>query len=547
MRLTRPAPHLIAAIGLACALTAMWVLGDRANLARLMLPDTDDLMRLQQVRDWIAGQAFGDLTQYRLADGVAMHWSRIPDLPLAGLILALRPLLGQHAAEVAAVIAWPALKFAALLAIVPAIAARLSEGARWPALILAAVAYPVTGLFAPGRIDHHALQVLLVLVQVWALVRPPSFRVGLVAGLAAATGAAIGLETAPFALVIGVFAVWAGGPLQRGFGIGLAGGLLLSLQTIGGGATCDTVAPLANSVMLGGVAMVATASLGRARWVLLAASAALLVLAFRSDLLACAAGPYGAVDPLLQRLWLSRVQEAQPLLALVPLDILRFAGLLIAGIVAGAWCAWRRRGPWIVLLSFQLASLGVTLIQLRGDYVGAILAVVPIATLLAEARAANHVARTLALWLGGAGLVYPLAASAFASPPVSSTQGCSLGAVTDTLARLPTGRVMAPIDFGAAIVAGTPHTAIAAPYHRSNAANAAMYRFYLGDPAAAQRIATRWRADYVLACPGALSVAPPAGSIGAGARPAWLHPLIRINAVSILAVDRRLLDTAAPR
>ena len=46
---------------------------------------TDDAMRLVEVRDLLAGQGWFDLTQYRLSPpgGVAMHWSRLVDVPLA--------------------------------------------------------------------------------------------------------------------------------------------------------------------------------------------------------------------------------------------------------------------------------------------------------------------------------------------------------------------------------------------------------------------------------------------------------------------------------
>src|ERR1700752_4875323 len=51
---------------------------------------TDDAMRLVDVRDFLAGQSWFDLTQHRLSppEGVAMHWSRLIDLPLAMLIRA---------------------------------------------------------------------------------------------------------------------------------------------------------------------------------------------------------------------------------------------------------------------------------------------------------------------------------------------------------------------------------------------------------------------------------------------------------------------------
>ena len=59
---------------------------------------TDDAMRLVEVRDFLAGQGWFDLTQYRLSppDGVPMHWSRLIDLPLAALIGALTPPLGPE-------------------------------------------------------------------------------------------------------------------------------------------------------------------------------------------------------------------------------------------------------------------------------------------------------------------------------------------------------------------------------------------------------------------------------------------------------------------
>ncbi len=44
---------------------------------------TDDAMRLVEVRDFMAGQSWFDLTQYRLdpPNGVVTHWSRLIDLP----------------------------------------------------------------------------------------------------------------------------------------------------------------------------------------------------------------------------------------------------------------------------------------------------------------------------------------------------------------------------------------------------------------------------------------------------------------------------------
>src|SRR6185436_10904859 len=70
---------------------------------------TDDAMRLVEVRDFLAGQGWFDLTQYRLAPpGLPMHWSRLIDLPLAALIGLGKTVLPAALAERLVLIVWPA-------------------------------------------------------------------------------------------------------------------------------------------------------------------------------------------------------------------------------------------------------------------------------------------------------------------------------------------------------------------------------------------------------------------------------------------------------
>src|SRR5260370_17505466 len=69
---------------------------------------TDDAMRLVEVRDLIAGQAWFDLAQHRLdPPGVSMHWSPVVDSPLAALILPPRPLACAAPAAAAPLTPWP--------------------------------------------------------------------------------------------------------------------------------------------------------------------------------------------------------------------------------------------------------------------------------------------------------------------------------------------------------------------------------------------------------------------------------------------------------
>src|ERR1700677_4708803 len=53
------------------------------------LPDPDDYMYLDQVLDWIKGQGWFDNIQHRLDSpaGGPIHFSRLPQIPMAALIL----------------------------------------------------------------------------------------------------------------------------------------------------------------------------------------------------------------------------------------------------------------------------------------------------------------------------------------------------------------------------------------------------------------------------------------------------------------------------
>ena len=94
------------------------VMGSKApGLFAGVFPDTDDLLRLQQVRDLIAGQAWYNVDQGRLLtpEGGALHWSRIPDIFLFTLISLFTPLFGVETAEYIAALIWPLLLLALLL------------------------------------------------------------------------------------------------------------------------------------------------------------------------------------------------------------------------------------------------------------------------------------------------------------------------------------------------------------------------------------------------------------------------------------------------
>lgn len=551
-------------MAIALSLSLVWVMRDFAALSQLHLPDTDDVVRLQQIRDWIAGQPFADLDQYRLGlTGLEMHWSRLPDLIPAAFILSLTPLLGHHGAEVAAVSLWPASLFVAALLLTGSIARRVGVSAP-VAMIVAALAYPASSLFLPGRIDHHGLQLVLVLAVASGVLARADWRSGALAGFAAAAGLAIGMESAPLlALGTGLFTLrWvAFGAMERermlGHGLALSGGLALAamlLRTGGWGyPACDSFgAPLWRAAQVAAALPVllalATPGLATVRTRL---AAAVLIGGAGSALAlwlspACLR-PYGAVDPLLARLWLRNVGEAQPLLFASWSEMLGYGGLLLVGLCASAFMWWRTRAPgWPVLLAFQLASLALALVQLRGAYTGAMLAAPALAGVIALARA-HGVVRLAAAWIASAGFVYPMLGAAIA--PVTSAPSaarCDAGPALDLLATLPRGRLAAPIDFGARALAATPQQVLAAPYHRNSDGNRAVYRLLLLPPDRAAAYAARIDLAYLVDCPGAYPELgdPPHGSLLARLRsgdpPGWLRPLPGPEgAMTVHAVNRR--------
>ncbi|MFW2853241.1 hypothetical protein ACM61V_15160 [Sphingomonas sp. TX0543] len=539
------------ALLLAVAIGAAQVWRGWADLSALRLPDSDDMMRLQQIRDWLGGQRFGDVAQYRLGlSGVAMHWSRLDDLIPAAIIRELAPLAGRHWAEVCAVIAWPTILLAAAIWLIGQIAETVGGNeAGWRAMILALAAHPASSLFVPGRIDHHNLQMVMILVVALVLVQPATFRCGIAAGIAAGLSFVVGMETAPLlAAATGLIVIewiWRGNESQRrrllGFGLGLGGataaGALFFSTGDWGMPACDGFTALvarAAGTIAALTTVIGMTRSSSARWRALIATMGGSVLLYTMIVTApqCLS-PYGNVDPLLRHLWLSRVGEAIPLAAASPVLSISYAGLMIAGIVAGAWLTLRTRSRgWGTLLALQLFALAVTFVQIRGAYPGALLALPALASVIAIATRHGRVALA-ASWIAATGIFYPLAAAALPAPPApAKTAGgdCASTALMAALNTAPVGLVMAPIDTGGPAIATTHHRLVAGAYHRNNPGNLAMYRFYLGTPGHALSEARRLKLDYVIACDG-LGIRPPSTSLGAmlagGRNPDWLKPISR--------------------
>lgn len=575
---------LCAAVAFALAVPAI-----RSSVFDAM--STDDAMRLVEVRDLIAGQGWFDLIQHRLdPPGLAMHWSRIVDAPLAGFILLLRPLLGSHGAEVATLMLWPTTLLGAALFLAAAIGRRMVDGihqhtVQIAAIVLAALAAPALIHFRTGAIDHHNAQMVLLLSFLFLLsgIERSCVDAGL-AGLSATLSLAIGLEMLPTIATACVatfgLLIWRGKEvsLQLGvFGATLTGSsallAVLLLPPHGFGApVCDAFgAPFLLLIAGGGASLVIVAGVDRwhsslpVRMAAAAISGAILLVAFFRLFPGCIASPYAAVDPLVTSVWLDHVAETMSLptmLQLEPQKILGFYGFPVLTLVLAAM-AMMRTAPrfqfcWIVAIATLAALVGTSFWEMRGAAAATIVAAPILSASLASLWSVRESGRKLliaALILSPAsfaagGLVARPLIDRVVQPKWTmavqdATSSCRAISSLVPLAQLARGRVMAPIDLGPGILAATDHSVFAAPYHRNNDGNRAMLNVMMADPEAARQMLANRRVDYIVICAGSLEqadfvrLAPDglAARLGRGELPEFLQP-VELHPVSQLAAWR---------
>ena len=536
---------------------------------------TDDAMRLVEVRDWIGGQGWFDLFQYRLdPPGTSMHWSRVIDAPLAALILLLRPLIGTHGAETVTLFLWPLLLFTAALALVAAIARQMSSSVAYSqitAVVLAVLSVPALIHFRPGAIDHHNAQIvlLLALVLLTSQIEQSAVKAAL-GGLVASLSLAIGIEMLPAIAatglaVFGLF-VWRGASVSRqvgAFGAALAASslllapALLPLPSLAS-PVCDAFGgPVLLLVAGGGISLMIMVGIDRLHSTLRlrlatgTASAIALVGAFLSLFAGCIASPYAQLDPLVTSLWVDKVVESMSLatmLQLTPQKVLGFYGfpLMTIGFASAALIQSNPlvRFRWILGIITLAALIGFSVWEMRGTAAASMLAAPIFAASLAVlwprlAPGRNLVLLALAVSpasFAALGLsAKPLIDLIFRPQMTIAERGASAcRTVSDvaSLTQLPRGRVMAPIDLGPMILADTDHAVFAAPYHRNNDGNLAMLKLMLAPIPAARQILSDRRVDYVVICATApeqdvVKLAPDglAARLGRGETPDFLERL----------------------
>ena len=550
----------------------IWYVWSDWNLVRwLSLGDTDDNMRLMQVRAWLAGQPWYDLRNYRLNPpvGFDIHWSRIVDLPIAGLILFFRLFTSNFWAERLACGIAPLIPLSIAMLGVAATVRRLIHPLAWPLAIVFLLGTAATMLmFLPERIDHHGWQLAMLSLTVAGLCDPREARGGLMVGLASAVSLSIGLEMLPYCAMAGAILalrwVWDRAEATRlaAYALSLGGGSAIGFAAFASNANyamrCDALTPVWLSVCVAaGALLFLLARLnpqGRGvRIVLALLAGAAIVAGFVHFFPQCLGRPEG-VSPELQKNWLDNVREAKPIYKHpfrlgFPIAALPIVGVL--GVIVGTWRA--RRSPaligWAAVALFVTFACLMLLWQVRAGPAAQLLAV-PGATLLGWIVLPwllNH--RSMPVRVGGTVAAFLLVSGLFAGLiikylPVDrpnaytrrvngATGNCVRYTVLKALDRYPAQTIFTFVDLGPRLITVTHHDAIAGPYHRNGDAILDVQHAFGGSEAQAHAIVRRHGATLLMVCPNHSEstnyrARNPGGfydQLAHGEVPAWLTPL----------------------
>ncbi|WP_112609243.1 hypothetical protein ACK83U_18410 [Rhizobium sp. WW22] len=570
-------PALAALVYAAIVIVAQLII--HRNLADYVGPDNDDAMRLVEVRDFLAGQGWFDMMQYRLglAGGTLMHWSRFIDLPIASLILFFRMFLSPEGAEAAALTVWPLMLVLPLVFFMGLAGRRIAgvEGMHF-SLILTALFVLLSPRFVPGSIDHDNVQLGLVALTVAMLVdesyRPRNF---VIAAIALAIQLGIGAETTPFVAVacMSVACLWAWkgeifAPAAKAFALTLtiavsAAFFSLVPPRLYSMVTCDNLSLGFYGITSAGCVGLLLSSIFASRlsrpWriAILAVNGAFVFAITVALAPQCLRNPLSDLDPMLVDFWLSRVTEAQSIISVAHRQPDTLGVFYATGLLAMLVCAFRilrgtRSSLHAMLMALIAINWVITLVQVRGTEFANLLAIPPLALMIAELRknymadprnlraillyAGTLLASVPAVWaVGGALASKGVVNGLMVAAPVKAeeTANCISQQALRPIAGLAPGVVAAASNLGAPLLRFTPHRTLSGPYHRDPDGMMAELLIGLAEPQQAEALLREAKVTIVAFCKGdpqveLVSERAPKGlyaQLSAGHVPAYLEPI----------------------
>jgi asparagine N-glycosylation enzyme membrane subunit Stt3 len=537
--------------------------------------DPDDFMRMAEVRDWMAGQSWFDVTQYRInpPDGGSMHWSRLLDIPVAAMIALFRLFLPQPMAEHLTTIFLPLLLLG-LLMLIMFRAVTLLAGNRIALLAAFLVpSYPlIVRQFMPGRVDHHNWQIVMAAVAMLALFDRNPRRGALIMAFALSLWMHISIEGLPYAVMFGVilalsylFPMAISGkaedvrllPYTGGLAV-FSAALFVATQSSSKWiiAYCDAVSwPLLAALAVVGTSL----AIGHHGIKPQKTSIKILILSvaglcggalfiFASD--SCALDPFGNLSPLVREYWHETISEGLPIYkqhaAIV--SLLLFVPMLAA---LGIVIVWRneqdemRKKQWLTLAMLIGAATILSFKVQRTAGVAELFSLPAIAALTALfVRRTMESAYIFTRIFGTVSIVFALSPitafvagealfseTAEAKPKThgNNDRQCDLA----ELNRLPPGLIFTTMAAGPEILYRTHHSVYASGYHRNSKIMGQLIATMVGPADQARALFDSAKIDYVMFCPShfeAMSYIKAgkqnfASSLMSSTPPIWLDPV----------------------
>jgi len=540
-------------------------------LAHGELTGPDDFLRLHQIRNWMGGQSWFDLSVQRMAPplGADIHWSRFVDVPIAGLIWFFDIFTSKILAERIATVIWPTMLLAAVVVAVTLICDRLLKQYNRLLPLLFAVSCVTTLVqFAPGRIDHHNVQILLLTLLVLGLVSRETSWGDYLMGFSMALSVSIGLDTIilflPILAVVGYH--WAIGKDAGGRGL-MRVALSLSASTIilyllnfapSGylDFRCD-----ANSLFYASALVLVSTSFALLAFAsntlnhanpthcfitraiagiaIAGTSTAVLLYAFPH----CTDGPLGALSDEAKTRWLAYVIEAKPLtevLIEIPYEWFSTVAYVLVVLIAGALVLLNpkyRSANLVALYTVVLATALASFLQIRVLRSGIYLSI-PFCVIFAHMSyhfLVRHLEgkKVLAMGLQTAIVAVLISATWFWAGKAIFSQGAAKAHQTASAAPTPekttkvqrvnpkmcfgepdytflstlnTGTIMSDLDSATPILVHTGHSVVSGPYHRNDEAIVDVLDFFESPSATARPLIAKYGLDYVGLCVNAMKL-----------------------------------------
>jgi len=477
--------------------------GDAVNGSTVQ--DIDDIARRLQIADLLRDGEWHDLTWPFLAmpEPYVSPWSRLVDLPYVLVTWLFHPAFGQDAAFEIARFVVPLLWLIAYAWLaVRLIREILGEQPSLPQIGAAAVASLFAVIeFMPNRVDHHNVQIVLLLALCLGIVSKHRFA-GILVGVASVLSIAVGLECAPYiALALAGVAIhaalapnstmvarlsltgWSLLAFTLPAGLLLTGGTLFQTQ-------CDALsAPWASALIAAGVvaagAPVIWKRLGlhspTARLGVLVAGALVVLGVLWTAFPECHAGPYTMINETAHTYWISNViQEKGPAGAFARGEnLLVLIFMVLLALTLGAWMNPKTyRSPVLILLLIATLGTLLTAWQMRNFKFPAALLPLFLPLFIERVRENGGARRAIAVLLPPALL---LASFALLIKPTGRAltlidymegDACR-DADLSSLETLPASRIMAPLGLSLTLAeyisdTGSPHKIAAMPFHRAS-------------------------------------------------------------------------------